>query len=251
MDKPLIDKVAVVTGSSTGIGKAIAQLLAQNGASIALVGRNTNLLNKVNTSIQKIGSRSEIFITDLCNNEAIEDTAKRIMERFNGVDIIVNAAGVWHDEAGALSSLRLDQIPVDQLNEVLDVNIRAPMILTAQLLPSMIQKKHGKIVNLSGTFSEGGSKWLHYFTSKKAVESFTRGLSDELREFNIQVNCISPSDVKSEAYMKFYKPEDVKLALDPKDVAELALFLVSPSSDNISGQVIVIKNRKDFSPLLG
>jgi len=251
MNKSLVDKVAVVTGSSTGIGKAIALLFAECGATIALVGRNANLLNSVSTAIQTIGSRSEVFLTDLCDNEAMAESAERILEHFNGVHIIVNAAGVWHDDVGALSGLRLDQIPVSQINEVLDVNIRAPMILTARLLPSMIQKGSGKILNISGTFSEGGAKWLHYFTSKKAIESFTKGLSDELREFNIQVNCISPSDVKSEAYQKFYKPEDVELALEPKEIADLALFLVSPSSDNISGQIIVIKNRNDFSPLLG
>jgi NAD(P)-dependent dehydrogenase (short-subunit alcohol dehydrogenase family) len=245
MDNILRDKVAVLTGASTGIGKAIAVCYATHGASVALVGRNKERLNLVKQSIIEIGRPVKVFLCDLSNQASVRKVANDIADNYKHIDILVNAAGVWHDNKEVYYGKRLDQIPFDQINEVLDVNTRAPMLLTSLLLPTMIQNRSGKVLNISGTFSNGGAKWLHYFISKQALESMTIGLADELREFNIQVNCISPSDVKTEAYQVFY-PESVDTALEPKDVADLALYLVSNKSENISGQVIVIKNHEDI-----
>lgn len=248
MDNSLKDKVVVLTGASTGIGKAIALSFATHGASIALIGRNKDRLNEVKQLIFEIGRPVEVYFTDLLDEEEIINTADKINDHFRNIDILVNAAGVWHDDKKVYYGLRLDQLPLIQINEVLDVNMKAPLVLTSLLLPTMIKNKAGKILNISGTFSSGAAKWLHYFISKQAVESMTKGLADELREFNIQVNCISPSDVRTEAYKEFY-PEEADLALNPDVVADLALFLASNKSDNISGQVIVIKNHNDISPL--
>jgi NAD(P)-dependent dehydrogenase (short-subunit alcohol dehydrogenase family) len=260
MDINLREKVAVITGASTGIGKAIAISLAKHGASVALIGRNQDRLSLVKESILEIGAPAQIYITDLRDQLEITNTVKNIINLYPKIDILVNVAGVWHDNVQVYYGLRLDQIPIEQINEVLDVNIRAPMLLTGLLLPYMISSKSsktvpsaiptrsGKIINISGTFTDGGAKWLHYYVSKQALESMTKGLADELREFNVQVNCISPSDVRTDAYKLFY-PDMVDLALNPDDVADLALFLVSEFSNNISGQVIVIKNHEDISPL--
>lgn len=129
----------------------------------------------------------------------------------------------------------------------MDVGIRAPMLLTRLVLREMINQESGKILNISGTFESGASGWLHYYISKKAIEDFTRGLAEEVREHEIQVNCISPSDTKSESYKEFfsddYNPEDV---LDPSDVAKFAVFLLSEEADHITGSVTAIRNKEAY-----
>ena len=106
----------------------------------------------------------------------------------------------------------------------------------------MIKARRGIILCISGTFASGGAGWLHYYVSKLALEHFTVGLAQELRGHEVQANCICPSDVATEALKKFF-PDDAKTALAPESVAELAEFLLSKKADNISGQIIVLKNK--------
>jgi len=182
-----------------------------------------------------------MFIADLRDQRALERIAVEVEDTWGGADIIVNVAGVWHDGQKVYYGPDLAKTPVEQIDEVLEVGIRAPMQLTRLLLPHMIERKRGKILNISGTFSSGGAGWLHYYVSKKALESFTVGLADELRKHEIQVNCISPSDVATEALSRFF-PEDAEKALAPADVAELARLLLDEGvADHITGQIVVIK----------
>jgi NAD(P)-dependent dehydrogenase (short-subunit alcohol dehydrogenase family) len=235
------NKRAVITGASTGIGQAIAQAIASEGGYVGLLGRDTDGLQQTSETIKSIGGQSKIFIADLRNEDDINQSCSAVLKTLGGVDIVANVAGVWHDATTVYYGPHLDGTPSAQINEVLDVGIRAPMLLTRLLLPAMIEKKSGKVLNISGTFSHGGSGWLHYYVSKKAIEYFTIGLADEMRQHQIQVNCISPSDVATEALKKFF-PEDAKTALDPQEVAKLALFLLSEDAWHITGQIVVIKS---------
>ena len=158
--------------------------------------------------------------------------------------MIANVAGVWHNSERAYQGPRLNETPTAEIIEVLDVGIRAPMILTARLLGGMIERRSGHVLNISGTFSSGGATWLHYYVSKKAIEEFTKGLAQELRDYEIQVNCISPADVATEPYKNFY-PEYAASALQPAEIAEVALELLSPACRHISGQIIEVRNRSD------
>ncbi len=232
---------AIVTGSSTGIGQAIANRLVMQVGCVALVGRDYERLSHSKEMICRHGGKAEIFIADLRKEDDINNLVLNIKRSWGEVNIIANIAGTWHDNQNAFYGPHLVDIPPEQINEVLDVNVRAPMLLTRLFLPEMIQKKQGKILNISGTFCGGGAGWLHYYTSKLAVEHFTVGLAEELRQHEIQVNCISPSDVATEALCKFF-PQDAKIALHPDKVAELAMFLLTTEiADHITGQVIVIK----------
>jgi 3-oxoacyl-[acyl-carrier protein] reductase len=238
----LKNKKAVVTGTSTGIGQAIALAIASEGGYVGLLGRNANGLQQTSEAIKRLGGQSKIFATDLKSEVDIELACSAILKVWGGVDIVANVAGVWHDATTVYYGPHLNETPSAQINEVLDVGIRAPMLLTRLLLPAMIEKRSGKILNISGTFSHGGSGWLHYYVSKKAIEYFTFGLADEMRQHQIQVNCISPSDVATEALKKFF-PEDAKTALAPEEVAKMALFLLSEEAQHITGQIVVIKSK--------
>lgn len=238
----------MVTGASTGIGREIAKMIATEGGRVVLVARTKSRLLEVKAEIEKNGGRADVFPTNLREKEGIEKLTADCLKKFGTIHILVHAAGVWHDENKAYTDSPLVKTPMDQIAEVLEVGIQAPMFLTRLLLPSMIKNKRGKILGISGTFSGGAAGWLHYYVSKLALEHFLIGLSQEMRGHEIQVNCISPSDTKTEALQKFF-PEDAKNAIEPMEVAKLARFLLSTDADPITGQRIVIKNKKNHSPL--
>lgn len=242
-EQKLKNKIAVVTAASTGIGREISKAIATHGGRVALVGRSMDGLKNTKEQIKKLGGDAKIFNADLRNGQDIKKLASDVLNEYGSVDIIANVAGVWHDAKEVYYGPKLWETPEEQINEVLDVGIRAPILLTRELLPSMIQKKQGKILQISGTFESGATGWLHYYVSKKAIEDFTVGLSQELRQFKIQVNAISPSDTFTEAYRKFFPNSKQEECLNPVDIANLAIFLLSEDADNITGACIVIRNK--------
>lgn len=239
-------KVALVTGASTGIGRAIAEAIASQGASVALVGRDNDRLTETRNIIAKSRGAAEVFNVDLRETDKISELVSNVSKLLGEPSIVANVAGVWHNQEKVYYGPRLDEVSIEQIDEVMNINLRATMLVTRAFLPSMIRAKQGKIINISGTFSRGGAYWVHYYVSKLAIENLTSSLADELREFDIQINCISPSDVATDALAKFF-PEDTTTALSPNDVARLALFLISDESRHITGQTIVIKSQTDHS----
>lgn len=238
----LNQSVAVVTGASTGIGRAIAVALSKNGCRVALLARSLEGLSETEGIIRRIGGLAVTFPTDLRDEGSINKQVSAILSTWGKIDIIINVAGVWHDSSRAYYGLHLHEIPSEELNEVLDVGIRASMHLTRLGLPSMVDQGAGKIINISGTF-QSAAGWLHYYVSKKAIEQFTIGLAEDVRQYNIQANCICPADVATESLIRFF-PDDAKLALGPDDVASMVLLLVtSPIFENITGQVIVMRSK--------
>jgi NAD(P)-dependent dehydrogenase (short-subunit alcohol dehydrogenase family) len=242
-EKKMEDKVAVVTGASTGIGREIAKAITSHGGRVALIGRSVKGLKETQRQIQELNGDAKIFIADLRNEQDIGKIVSGILNEYGSVDIIANVAGVWHNEKTVYYGPPLWETPEEQINEILDVTIRAPMLLTRGLLPSMIEKSQGKILQISGTFESGASGWLHYYVAKKALEHFTVGLSEELRQYKIQVNTISPSDTYTQAYRKFFPDTKEEECLSPVDVADLAIFLLSEAADHITGSCIVIRNK--------
>jgi NAD(P)-dependent dehydrogenase (short-subunit alcohol dehydrogenase family) len=119
------------------------------------------------------------------------------------------------------------------------VGLMAPTLLSHALIPLMPPKS--KIINISGTFEDGGKGWIPYFVSKRAVEDLTIGLSDELKEKDIQVNCISPSDTATEVYKKYF-PQFAKDANTPEIIATEVVKLCSSDADNLTGKIFVIKH---------
>lgn len=239
----LRDKRVLVTGASRGIGRAIALAAAEEGAELALTARTASGLQETQSLIEAAGGRAHVFPADLRSGHEIETLASEAMDRLGSIDMIAHVAGVWHDDATAYWGVPLAELPPEQIDEVLDVGIRAPMQLTHLLLPQMISRGQGKILAISGTFASGGAGWLHYYVSKLALEHMVVGLAQELRPCGIQVNCVSPSDVATDVLKRFF-PEDAETALEPEEVAKLAMFLMSEAADNITGQVIVIKSKR-------
>lgn len=241
-------RTAVVTGASTGIGRRFAKAIATEGGHVALVGRNPGGLKQTQAEIQEIGGKSHIFVTDLQDEQAVANLAADVKGLWQGIDILVNNAGVWHNEERAYHGRPLEEISVEEIDETLDVNLRAPILLTRLFLPEMKRKRQGKILNVSadmrGTASDA-TGWVHQHIAKLGVENFTTCLADELREYQIQVNCLAPHATASEAVRKFF-PEYVTTAMSSEIVAQAAMFLLADeAAEHITGQILYLRNQDD------
>ena len=232
---------AVVTGSSTGIGQAIALELAKQGAFIALAGRAEDKLLKTKSLIAQNGGQAEVFLGDFTKLDSLNALIALIKQRTKQVDILVNVAGIWHGKDEVYAGKDFETFPQQVILDTYAVGLTAPTLLTHAFIPLM--KNGGKILNISGTFENGAKGWLPYFVSKKAIEDLTIGLAEELKDKNIQVNAISPSDTATEAYAKYF-PKYMDEAIEPTEIAKQASVLCSKDS-TITGRVFVMKKDKE------
>jgi len=236
------NKFAIVTGSSTGIGQAIALELAREGTFIALAGRTQDKLLKTKSLITEVGGESEVFLGDFTKTDSLEALVALIKQRTDKVDILVNVAGIWHGKDEVYASKDFESFPKQVILDTYAVGLIAPTLLAHAFISLM--PKGGKIINISGTFENGAKGWLPYFVSKKGIEDLTIGLAEELRDKGIQVNAISPSDTATEAYKKYF-PQYIGEAIDPKEIGKYAVFLCSEEARGITGKVFVIKKGKE------
>jgi len=238
-------RTALITGASSDIGHETAKLLARAGARLALVGRSLEPLEARRADLDGAAG-VELFAADLRDGTAIESLHSRVVERAGDPDVLVHAAGVWHDGGSRLQGPLLQDTPPAVVDDVLDVGLRAPILLARLVLPAMILRRAGKIVCMSCGFAGAHEAvgWLHYYVANLAVRHFVEGLAAETRPNEIQVNAVAPWFVATGPVRRFY-PAEAARALAPVDVARLIAFLVSPSADHVSGQVIELRTKAD------
>jgi short-subunit dehydrogenase len=232
-------KYAIVSGASTGIGREVAIEFAKNNFEVGLVGRNLDGLIETKKMIEDNRGSAKIYECDLANIKDISELVEKIKDETNQIDLIANIAGIWHGKDSVFSGINFEKFEEKILLETMEVGIIAPMLLVNKLLPLMVG---GDIINLSGTFENGGKGWLPYYVSKRAIEDFTIGLADELKEKNIKVNCVSPSDTATENYQKFF-PQYIDESIDPKIIAKKFIEIIN-SEDR--GKIWVIKKDKEI-----
>jgi 3-oxoacyl-[acyl-carrier protein] reductase len=235
----LKSKVAVVTGSATGIGQGIAQLFGQHGAALLMLDRNEARNRAAADQIQFSGARALAIAVDVRDRAAIHSAIGRAQEELGPIDILVNNAGIFPRQPF------LSMTP-EQWDEMQDINVKSIFHATQAVLPQMIARKSGKIVNISSvTFHLGTGKMAHYVASKGGVIGLTRALSRELGEHNIHVNCVTPGAIRTESEKHFVSAEDerdflahqsIKRRLEPLDIARACLFLSCEMSDAMTGQ---------------
>lgn len=235
------NKVAIVTGASTGIGRAISISLANKGVKVLLVARTKSRLVETKRLIDQRRGKSEIFEADLSDIKSINNIKFKIKSRFKRIDILVNGAGVWHGDDEAYVDKDFDTYSQKIILDTYTVGVVAPTLLAHAVIPLM--GEGGKVINISGTFEDGAKGWLPYFVSKKALEDLTIGLAEELMSRNIQVNAVSPSDTATEAFKKYF-PQYVSEAIEPEEVAQRVVYLCSMGASKITGKVFVVKKGK-------
>lgn len=230
------DGLIIITGASTGIGRATAIEFGKTGKTVGLLARRLENLEETKRLVETVGGRAEIFQVDLSKLDAINKLIETIKQKTKHITAIVNVAGIWHGENEVYAGKNLEDFNENVVVDTLMVGSIVPLLLVHGLLPLMT--KGGFVLNLSGTFSNGAKGWLPYYVSKRSIEDLTVGLAEELKDKDIKVNCISPSDTATEQYKKYF-PDDAEDAQSPEAVAK---YFVELSKMNISGKIFVIKN---------
>lgn len=212
-------KTAVITGGSSGIGKAIIETLKDNGWKVIAP------------------SRKQMDLTDLAE---VEKVAAKLAGTHQPIDALIHVAGVWHNKSAVYANKDLEDFTPEQIIETMLVGLTSFMVLTAKLLPRL--SKHGAVVGITGTFGDGASGWLPYYTSKRALEDFLVGLAQDYPS-GPNVFGISPADTATPAYEKFY-PQYASGAQPPKAVANLCLELLNGQTGYKSGSIIELRGGK-------
>ncbi|UCB44801.1 MAG: SDR family oxidoreductase [Spirochaetota bacterium] len=255
-------KVAIVTGASRGIGKAIALTLAEAGSDITVIARTEAQLEKTAKEIRKLGRRALSIPMDVSKEEQVQSAVKQTVSEFGKIDILSHNAGILMFKPVAVipgakfpgMEAAEDDVKAQTLAEwqqIIDVNLTSAFLLTQAVGPYMLQQKKGKVIIMSSNGAEQGqSLQTAYNSSKAALCTFVRCLASEWGPYNINVNAISPGVINTEMVAPLIAdPSIMKDILDatplgrvgePREVALLALFLASEASDYITGQTITI-----------
>jgi len=236
MEFDLAGKTALVTGASMGIGRAIAATLAKEGVKLAVAARRRELLEK----LQDETGTLVIIQQDMLAEDAAEKVARAALDGLGRVDILVN-------NAGGSRRFALDTTDA-QWQEAMTLNFTRPRQLTHRLLAQMIERKWGRVINITGKSEPEGINGA--FAAKAGVHSWSKGLSREVGKHGITVNCIAPGRIISEQILRNYSPEFRKRESEedipvgeygqPEDLANLACFLASPRARYITGTMIPV-----------
>jgi 3-oxoacyl-[acyl-carrier protein] reductase len=217
----LAGKVAIVTGGSRGIGRAISIALAREGATVVLAARSAATLAEAAQLVRAAGGRAETVVTELTSEESIQNLVQVVRDRLGRIDILVNNAGITH-------SARFEETRTEDLDRCWAINARAPFILCREALPLLRQAEAGYIVNISSVVGVKGYPLQSAYTaSKHAVRGMSISLAEELRGTNVRVHAICPGAVDT-GMVGNVRPDIKKEDLiQPGEIAELVLYLVT------------------------
>jgi 3-oxoacyl-[acyl-carrier protein] reductase len=248
--KPLIEKedkkdrkkVALIIGGTGGIGRAACIQLATDGFDIAIhYNRNKKLAEQIKNEVTKLGINAIIVSADINDSNQVSEMIDFILKRFDTISVVANCA------TSGLPNIKFKDLEWDNIQEQIDINVKASFNIMKSVTPIMEKNKYGKIINISTQYIEQPkTELLHYITAKSALHGFTKALAFELAPKGIRINLISPGMTDTELISNV--PEKVKLVTaaqtplrtlaNPKDIAGAISFLSSDKSDFITGETI-------------
>lgn len=240
--KFLSDKVALVTGASRGLGKAISLALAAEGASIAAVARSEAALEETLATIRAAGGVAEPFALDVADGAAVDAVVEKIVARFGHIDVLVNNAGVTRDGL-------LMRMTTEAWDTVIDTNLKGAFNLTKPVGRLMVKQRAGRIVNISSVIGlMGNAGQANYAASKAGLIGFTKSVAREFASRGITCNVVCPGFIETD--MTRDLSDDLKKSLleriplhrlgQPEDVAGVVAFLCSPAANYITGQILTV-----------
>lgn len=236
-------KVAIVTGATRGIGRAIALELAKEGADISFnYLKNTEQAKNLVKEINSLGRKAFAEQVDISDFAKVKDFVEKTKNTFGKLDILVNNAGIIIDKA-------LMMMEEQDWRKVIDTDLNGAFNTTRACIVSFLKQKSGQIVNISSVSGIiGSSRQTNYSASKAGIIGFTKALAKEVAEYNIRVNAVAPGYIQTDMLnsLKEEQKENVKKFIPlgrfgkPEDIARVVLFLLSDASQYITGQVIAV-----------
>lgn len=243
-------KIALITGASYGIGMAIAKAYAAAGAAICFNDISQELVDRGLAAYREAGIKAHGYVCDVTDEAAVERMVTAIGQDVGSIDILVNNAGI-------IKRIPMCEMSADQFRQVIDVDLNAPFIVSKAVIPSMIQKGHGKIINICSMMSELGRETVSaYAAAKGGLKMLTRNIASEYGAFNIQCNGIGPGYIATPqtAPLREIQPDGSRHPFDQfiiaktpaarwgetEDLQGPAVFLASDASDFVNGHVLYV-----------
>ena len=243
-------RVALVTGGSYGIGFAIAKALAEAGARIAFNCRSSEHLQKALADYEALGIQARGYLCDVTHEEDVQKMVADIREHLGTIDILVNNAGI-------IKRIPMHEMTVEEYQQVIDIDLTAPFIVSKAVLPGMMKLGHGKIINICSMMSELGRGTVSaYAAAKGGLKMLTRNMASEYGQYNIQVNGIGPGYIATPqtAPLRQPQPDGSRHPFDAFIVAKTpaarwgttedlegpAVFLASHASDFVNGHILYV-----------
>ena len=241
---PLAGRVALVTGASRGIGRAVALALGAAGATVACCARSAEQIEATAAEVGGHGGRARGFRLDVTRRNEIDAVVADVGAALGPIDILVNNAGITLDK-------RSVEVTDDEWDDVLATNLTSTFTLARAVAPGMMEQRRGKIINIGSMYGKiGVPRYAAYCASKAAVEALTRSLAVEWARHGIQVNCLAPGYVNTDIPREAMADEKLRTLFlsrvparrigEPEEVATLAVYLASAASDFMTGQTVYL-----------
>jgi NAD(P)-dependent dehydrogenase (short-subunit alcohol dehydrogenase family) len=243
----LVDKVAIVTGASRGLGKAMAIELAREGASVAVAARTVEAgkgplpgtIHETVNEIKKLGGKAMAVRCDVSKEEDVVLMVDQVEREYGAVDIMVNNAGVTTPE----SFLKLTTKKWDL---VMNVNLRGTFLCTKAVLPQMVEKRSGSVINLSSILAKTVKFSIPYGATKAAIERYTLGLAKEMKRFNIAVNALCPDFTVTEAVETFLRDVDTSDWQRPEMWGKYTALVAAQNAETLTGRILDVEALREI-----
>ena len=243
-------KIALVTGAASGIGFAIAAAYAEAGATVAFNDINQERVDAGIKAYAEKGIKAYGYVCDVTNEQAVNDMITQIEKEIGTIDILVNNAGI-------IKRIPMHEMKVEEFKQVIDVDLNAPFMLSKAVLPAMMKKGHGKIINICSMMSELGRETVSaYAAAKGGLKMLTRNICSEYGQYNIQCNGIGPGYIETEITepLRQIQPDGSRHPFDQficaktpanrwlkvEELTGPAVFLASEASNAVNGHILYV-----------
>ncbi len=250
----LKDKVAIITGGGSGIGRAISLAFASEGAIVVVTGRTFARLKEVADDINSKGGVARAIAANITDEINVQEMVAQTVKEYGQIDILVNNAGIPGP------TVNIADMKLDKWNEVLSINLTGAMLCSREVLANMIVRKRGSIINISSVGGMSGFPMRSpYCVSKMGIIGLTETMAIEVGDYNIRVNCISPGAVRGDRVISAAKAKgkalgihyekilegltkdySLKRLVEPYEIATAAVFLASDDASAITGHTLVV-----------